>query len=135
MGTRTEFQRIRDMSPNREIPQKIKKGGVPFQASALLRSNKVFKRSVPAAAAAEAASSAARAGPGFPAPVLARPGTIGPGPGLDDRQRTALEVLAIQSGNGLVGLFLVRHLDEAETAALAVEPDADFSPKAASLIG
>ena len=56
-----------------------------------------------------------------PAAAAARAGTIGPGPGLVDRQRTALEVLAVQSGDGLVGLFLVRHLDEAETAALARE--------------
>jgi hypothetical protein len=62
-------------------------------------------RSVPAAAAAEAA----------------RAGTIGPGPGFVDRQRTALEVLAVKARDGLVGLFLVRHPDEAETAALARE--------------
>jgi len=77
-----------------------------------LRSNKVSwkLRSVPAAAAAAPAATAA-----------ARAGTIGPGPGLVDRQRTALEVPAVQSGNGLVYLFLVRHLDEAEIAALARE--------------
>ena len=52
-------------------------------------------RSVPAAAAAAAAEAASAAGAG---------------PGFVDRQGTALEVLAVESGNGLVGLFLVRHI-------------------------
>jgi len=55
------------------------------------------------------------------AAASARAGTIGPGPGLVDRQRTALEVLAVQAGDGLVGLFLVRHLDEPEATGLAGE--------------
>ena len=37
------------------------------------------------------------------------------------RQATALEIDAVQSGDGLVGLFLVRHLNEAETAGFARE--------------
>jgi len=48
-------------------------------------------------------------------------GTIGPGPGLVEHQRKAFEVFAVQAGDGLVGLFLVRHLEEAESEALATE--------------
>jgi hypothetical protein len=33
----------------------------------------------------------------------------------------ALEVLAVKSGKGVVGLFFVGHLDEAETAALTAK--------------
>ena len=107
----------------REIPPENKKGRMPLSGyppfGVRIKSadrghvpGTCPQRSVPAAAAAEAAPAATAA---------ARAGTIGPGPGLVDRQRTALEVLAVQPGNGLVGLFLVRHLDEAETAALARE--------------
>jgi len=39
--------------------------------------------------------------------AAAHEGTIRPGPGLVDRQTTALEVLAIEAGDGLIGLFLV----------------------------
>ena len=105
----------------REIPPKIKKGGLLFRASALgVRINRGHVpisreigtcprlRSVPAAAAAEAAAAA-------------RAGTVGPGPGFVDRQGTALEVLAVQAVDGLLGLVLVRHLNEAEAAALTAE--------------
>jgi hypothetical protein len=51
-------------------------------------------RSVPAAAAAEAASTTAAAG-------AARAGPVGAGLGLVDRQGTALEVRAVEPGNGL----------------------------------
>ena len=73
---------------------------------------KLNQRSEPAAAAAEAAPAAAGA---------ARAGTVRAGPGFVDRQGPALEVLAVQAGDGLVGLFLVRHLDEAEAARLTGE--------------
>ena len=41
--------------------------------------------------------------------------------GFVDRHGPALEVLAVQRGDGLIGLFLVRHLDEAEAAGLPAE--------------
>jgi len=63
------------------------------------------------ASAATAAETAAAAGPG-----LVRPGTS-----FVDRHGPALEVLAVQRGDGLVGLVLVRHLNEAEPAGFAAE--------------
>ena len=53
-------------------------------------------------------------------------GGISAGPDFIDRQGTALEILAVQPGNGLVGLFLVRHLDEPETAGNV--PHVDVRP-------
>src|SRR5512139_1400954 len=63
----------------------------------------------PTAAAATTAETAARAGP------------VGPGTCFIDRQVAALQVFAVHAGDGLIGLFLVRHLDEAETAGLPGE--------------
>jgi len=71
-----------------------------------------------AAAAAEAAAAsapaAAEAAAACPRLVRARTGFV-------DRHGPALEVLAVQRGDGLIGLVLVRHLDEAEPAGLAAE--------------
>ena len=79
-------------------------------------------RSVPAAAAAKAAAAASAAAAAAEAAsattAAARAGPVGAGPSFVSRQGTALEVDAVQSGDGLVGLVLVRHLDEAETAGL-----------------
>ena len=55
------------------------------------------------------------------AKTAARAGSVGPGTRFVDRQVAALEVLAVQTGDGLLGLVLVRHLDEAETSGLAGE--------------
>jgi len=60
-------------------------------------------RLVPATAAASAAAAA-------------RPEAVGAGPRFVDRQGTALEVDAVEAADGLLRLFLVRHLNEAETA-------------------
>jgi|SRR5665647_1274863 len=117
------------MSPNREIPSQNKKGptllGQPFafeygrsvfdsgDTQGIQENSDHVTESAISTGRGRRRSRPGRRRRWRPA----RPGTIGPGPGLVDRQRTALEVLAIESGNSLVGLFLVRHLDEAETAA------------------
>ena len=106
-------------------PPEIKKGGLPFRghppfANKASRSNRGHAnrgtrtrgtcprfRSVPAAAAASAAAAEA---------ASATTAAARAGPSFVSRQGTALEVDAVQSGDGLLGLFLVRHLDEAETA-------------------
>jgi hypothetical protein len=66
---------------------------------------KLNQRSIPVAAAAE---------PAAPRPVRARSGLV-------DLQAAALEVLAVHDRHGLLGLILVRHLDETEAPRLAAE--------------
>jgi len=73
----------------------------------------------PTAAAAATETAAASAAPA--AKTTARAGSVGPGPGFVDRQVAAFQVLAVHIGDGLIGLFLVRHLDETETSGLAGE--------------
>ena len=72
----------------------------------------------PAAAAAAAAKTAAAA---TAAKTAARAGSVGAGTRFVDRQVPALQVLAVHAGDGLLGLVLVRHLDEAETSGLTGE--------------
>jgi len=86
-----------------------KRADCPTRASALACEKKLTARLNQRSEPLAAATAAETAGPG-----LVRPGTS-----FVDRGRPALEVPTVQGGDGLIGLVLVRHLNEAESAGLA----------------
>ena len=69
---------------------------------------------------------------GFPIPLRSHV-RINPAKGID-RQGTALEALAVEAGDGLLRLFLVRHLNEAETAGPAGPPRNGWRPPESKLM-
>src|SRR5262245_8957015 len=76
----------------------------------------------PAAVAAAAAATPAAVAAAAAAARLAAAAAVGLGPGLVDRQLAAARLLAVQGGDGRLGLLVRLHLDEPEPLGPAGVP-------------